>query len=245
METAFEKIGIYDLIAVFLLGACSITVTCYLNGMIWENKILTTRVSGINSTITFWVFSYLVGVFLLELSSLIYKLADQNRRVLIKAYGDNDKHGWIKQIEIRTKEYQKKKNEHYTLTDFERQKIQEKVKELLNISKNGVIELEEIYDCCKYYLIKSNEYKKIADKDQAIHGFSRGMGLYFVIMGCIVLCTTDEKVIFLIMFLAGILMSYRSVRFARIRYVNIMRIFLYTYSNKSKRDNEKKLLLTP
>lgn len=214
MNEIFEKLGIYDFVAVLLSGSCIMTATLWLNERIWKYELPSLKEG--KKTFVFFICSYLVGVCMQEITSYIYKAIDKNNKVLSIAYGAEES----------------EKVSHYSLTEYEREKVKKNAKQYLKETKTD-LELEEIYNCCKFYLIKQGKGIEQMDKQQAIYGFSRSVGGYFCVMGIVGGYFTQEKRIFLILLVIGIVMIYRCVRFARMRYVSIMRNFCYTYEEQN------------
>ncbi len=220
MNEIFEKLGIYDLVAVLLSGSCIVTVTLWVNERVWKYEFL--PLEGVEKTFVFLVFSYLFGVCMQEITSFIYKAIDKNQKVLSIAYGAKNP----------------EKVSHYSLTEYERKKVEKNVKQYLKIEKKD-LELEEIYNCCRYYLIKQGRGIEQTDKQLAIYGFSRSVGGYFLALGLFGGYFEQKKTIFVISFIIGIIMIYRCIRFARMRYVNIMRLFCYTYEKKQAKSGKR------
>ncbi|MBR4981565.1 MAG: hypothetical protein IKY94_03280 [Lachnospiraceae bacterium] len=207
-----KKLGVYDLVAVLLTGIC-INILIY-STIIFLFPDIASKWIVLKNIVFFLVFSYLVGIVVQEIGSFINShIFDKKNKLLEKVFDGKEK---------------------YSLTEKERNEVQEIVKEELDFKE---IPNEEIcYNYCRYYLMKYGSMAR-TDKDQSIAGMSRGLAIYFFLNGIFLFCYAilNEEiglgiiVISLLSLVLGVLLYYRNIRFVKMRYLNIMRAAYYNY----------------
>lgn len=89
-----------------------------------------------------------------------------------------------------------------------------------------------IYNYCKFYFIRNCKTSKI-DKDQSLSAMSRSLSLYFIFQTIAILysflsgITLIKVFLFVTSIMLSILLYYRCIRFAELRYIYIFRTFYY------------------
>lgn len=213
MNEIFDKLGLYDTIAVLLSGICMTVVTLIFNQYVW--KISSDTFGILDNSLVFLVASYLVGVIFQELGSLIMGAIFKDDKLLKEAMCADGP------------EYDK--DYRYVLTETERIRLNE----IFHASKTDGIDDLYKYNFCRFYLLKKKKGMSRPDKDQALAAFSRSMILYFVGLAVLIVCTTSDALIRagggISTVILGVLFYYRYVRFTKMRYIYIIRNFLYFY----------------
>lgn len=221
MNQIFDKLGVYDLMSILLSGICITTFSLGIVTFIFQLPWLSSLRLIMEDTIPFLVISYLVGLFFQELSSLLYNLffLRKGNKLLEKAFDTSD-------------------HMFPCLTVNEKKAICTIVENTLEreSSKKIKIDQEVIYNFCKFYLINNN-YMTRANMDQTTFGLSRSLSLYFFCAAFVIFvygCTLTTISIPLIgsgiiLFLISALLYFRCIRFAKLRYVNMLRAFYYSW----------------
>lgn len=80
LNEIFEKLGLYDLVAVLLSGICIMVMTLIINPFTWKLPLV--EILMLESTPIFLLLSYIVGVFFQEIGSLILRRFDRNEKLL-------------------------------------------------------------------------------------------------------------------------------------------------------------------
>lgn len=209
MHKVLDKFGIYDLVGVLLSGISICTFSLLVLQLVYNIRI--DMGLQINKALTFIVLSYFVGLIFQELSSLIQKKITFRNNALLKQ-------------SLNTSE-----KSHILLTQKERDGIYSYVKIKLNLDEDND---NVVYNYCKFYVIENYDTTRI-DKDQSLSAMSRSLSLYFLILSISVLITAfinpKPLYIFLIFLSAlfSVLLHYRCIRFAKLRYIYIFRTFYY------------------
>ena len=209
MNKMLNKLGVYDILAVLMSGIVISTFSAFILRYIYYIKIPFEW--RFNQIILILIASYFCGILFQESGSFIQKkLIFRKNGLLKKALSVED-------------------NDHGRLTLFEKEKIYKYVKHKLKLKKDNH---SVIYNYCKFYLLKNGKIEKI-EKDQSLSAMSRSLSLYFAILTVFAFITfifdlnlTKLALMFCSM-LFSVVLYYRSVRFAIIRYTNIFRTFYY------------------
>ena len=175
----------------------------------------------LENTTYFWVISYFVGLIFQECGSFIQRKCFKKNELLEKVF-DNA-------------------NRYDTLTKEESEGICQIVKNEMELEQSPGKEL--IYNYCKFHM-NSAEKKGRADKDQALLAMSRSLCLYFAVGSVALFFLVGYKnivALLCVFVMAGVslLMYGRFVRFAKIRYVYILRSFYYSYLQKELQERKK------
>lgn len=219
MNQVFDKLGIYDLVAVLLSGICITTFSLLADQVVFQSQL--SNFLKVEDTILFLVISYFIGLVFQELSSILQKqITHKNNKLLLKALDTS-------------------KKSHQFLTQEEKDGIVQAVQTELALK---MIPNEEIlYNYCKFYLISTGNTAR-ADKDQSTFGMSRSLSLYlfglslFMAYSAIRTQNTMHFVYAVGILALSVLLYYRCIRFAKMRYIYILRSFYYSFlQNKSKK----------
>lgn len=206
MNKILDKLGIYDLVAVLLSGMSICTFSLLVLQLVY--KIHIDIRLAVNEILSFIVVSYFLGLVFQECGSIIQKLIYKNNALLQKALKVSDK-------------------SHILLTETEKSGIYAYVKSKTNIKNDNMV-----YNYCKFYIMRNCDTIKI-DKDQSLSALSRSLSLYFIILAIITLITVFVNpnhlniILLFISILFSVLLYYRCVRFAKLRYTYIFRTFYY------------------
>lgn len=228
LNEIFEKLGLYDLVAVLLSGICIMVMTLIINPFTWKLPLV--EILMLESTPIFLLLSYIVGVFFQEIGSLILRRFDRNEKLLKQTIPQEAN---IEDLDYRISlsKLEKKLLKNVCLKAMsKRQIIDESQMDESQIDENYM------YNFSKFYLIEKNKEMQRLDKDQTIAAFSRNLALYFfVLFFLFFLCASNLKFCIWISaegvsILLAFLMSLRVIRFMKMRYVTIMRRCLYSYN---------------
>lgn len=167
----------------------------------------------INETPLYFVFSYFIGFIFQEFSSLINnKIFNRNKILLKKAL--------------------KPSNEFHCLLSLKEKKaVYNYVGEKLKLNESDDIDTI-VYNYCKFDLIAKNQTARI-DNYKAKSAISRSLSLYFFILFSAFLIRTicensSMNLLYSVFsFVLSILLYERYIRFMKIRYVYIFRMFYY------------------
>ncbi len=219
MSDILEKFGIYDLLAVLLSGICISTFTVLVLQFVYEISIDVN--TQINETLLFFVVSYFLGLIFQEISSFIQKkILKRNNRLLQSALKTSN-------------------SSSFQLTNTEKNGVYAYVVDVLELDPNEEND-NTVYNYCKYYVLE-NKNTSLIDKDQSISSMGRSLSLYFAILSFMIYINNifqpsiikNALVISSIFF--SVLLFYRYVRFAKLRYVNIFRLFYYNVVVKKRK----------
>ena len=205
-----DKLGIYDLVAVLLSGICIFTFSILVLQLIYKIPIDINL--QVYETLLFFVLSYFLGLVFQEISSFIQKSTHKNNRLLKAALKTSN-------------------NSHIFLTDIEKNGVYLYVTEKLNLNPDEDND-NIVYNYCKFYILENSDTTRI-DKDQSISSMGRSLSLYFALLTFIVFvnCFFQPSIIKIVLVIISvcfsILLYYRCIRFAKLRYINIFRIFYY------------------
>lgn len=211
----FNKLGIYDLVAVLLSGICIMVLSISVNSF-FKAELLSFIAA--EDTFSFLIISYFVGLVFQELGSLFHKkVICKNNKLLLQVLNTSNNF----------------------LTQSEKDGIFRAVKMKLP-QKEGFNE-EILYNYCKFYLISNGNTARV-DKDQSIYGISRSLSLYFFVLSLGIvhesICT--QNVLYFIYaefaFALSVLLHYRCIRFAKMRYAFIFRSFYYSFLQSEKNE---------
>lgn len=217
MSKIFDKLGIYDLVAVLLSGICMSTFSILVFQLIY-NVPVTVDVH-VDETILFFVLSYFLGLIFQETGSFIQKKCIyRNNRLLKDA--------------LKTSA-----NSHIYLTANEKNGVYSYVIGKLHLNPDAEND-NIIYNYCKSYIVEHKDTTRI-DRDQSISSMARSLSLYFFILSIIFFSNVpfQPSVLKIILSIASIYVSilpnYRCKRFAMLRYINIFRIFYFAVVAKN------------
>ena len=211
MSKILDKLGIYDLVAVLLSGISISTFTILVLQLIYKIQIDTNL--QVNETLLFFVLSYFLGLIFQEISSFIQKKSTHKNNRLLKAA-------------LKTSS-----NSHIYLTDIEKSGVYSYIIEKLNLNPDEDND-NVVYNYCKFYILENGDTTRI-DKDQSISSMGRSLSLYFALLAFVVLInsffqpSTVKIILVIISVCFAILLQYRCIRFAKLRYINIFRTFYY------------------
>lgn len=218
MNQVLDKLGIYDLLAVLLPGIC-ITTFSLLACQFFSQAQLVVFLQ-IEDTFLFFILSYFIGLVFQELSSILQKkVTHKNNKLLLQALDTS-------------------KKSHQFLSQEEKEGIFQAVQSELGL--NAPPNEEILYNYCKYYLISTGNTSR-ADKDQSSFGMSRSLSLYFLFLFpfAIYSAIRNQSFTFFVCAISilglSILLYYRCIRFAKMRYIHILRSFYYSYLNESRK----------
>lgn len=212
MDAVFEKLGVYELFSIFFAGSVITYSSIMFNDRYFNIGIFLSS-NGLNNTFLFILISCFVGFLFQELGSIV------NKYIIFRGKG------------LLKKAYSKEKTGVNHLSAQEFKKLEALFK------KNNIIDLEEKYNTCKYYIIKNGNTSRI-DKDLALSSMSRSFFLYYFIISLILLiymiANMDGSLAlpFALSVFVSVLMFLRQKRFAIMRYVSIFRAYLYDHNDK-------------
>ncbi len=211
MDKILEKFGVYDIVGVLLPGICIVTFSDLVLQFVYG--IALNIPTQINGTVVFLIISYFCGLVFQEIGSGIVRITiNKNNHLLKKALEPKD-------------------DTSTNLSWVERDGVFGYIKGKLNLTSDDYV---VIYNYCKSYPLKENNTVRM-DKDQSVSAMSRSLFLYFVFLALAALGgfflhpEIVEKIsfLFVISLAFAALLFYRMKRFAKIRYVNIIRTFYY------------------
>ncbi len=216
MNKILDKFGIYDLVAVLLSGISILTFSVLVLQIVYKISLETNL--QVNETLSFLVLSYFFGLIFQEVGSWVQKRITYKNNGLLKAA-------------LKTSV-----NSHIFLTEIEKNGVYSYVVNHLNLSAEDNND-SVVYNYCKFYILKSGDTARI-DKEQSLSTMSRSLSLYFLLLAIAIF--TDvffrpsfTKVILIIISLSfAVLLCYRCIRFAKLRYVDIFRTFYYNVVEK-------------
>ena len=211
MSNILDKLGIYDIVAVLLAGINISTFSIMI--LQWIYKIPIDVNVQVNETLLFFVLSYFFGLIFQEVSSFIQKKSTRkNNRVLKEA--------------LKTSS-----NSHIYLADIEKKGVYDYIIKKLKLNPDDDND-NVVYNYCKFYILENSDTTRI-DKEQSISSLGRSLSLYFALLAFVVLINSFfqpsiVKIILVIISVCfSILLYYRCIRFAKLRYINIYRTFYY------------------
>ena len=212
MDAVFEKLGVYELFSIFFAGSVITYSSIMFNDRYFNIGIFLSS-NGLNNTFLFVLISCFVGFLFQEMGSIV------NKYIIFRGKG------------LLKEAYSKGKTGVNHLSAQEFKKLEALFK------KNNIIDLEEKYNTCKYYIIKNGSTSRI-DKDLALSSMSRSFFLYYFIISLILLiymiANMDGSLAltFALSVFVSVLMFLRQKRFAIMRYVSIFRAYLYDHNDK-------------
>lgn len=209
MEKLVEKLGLYDILSIFLTGVIVLLITVFgfnLNELEEVNMIL-------NSAYVIPV-AYFVGVIFNECGNLIY-------RRLCRLLGKNI---------LLEKVF--KKSIKYNINSSSDLEL-DKLKNYFETYYPEIKIIDDRYQFCK------QKCKPVSNNDQTIGAMARSFALFFILFGYFhmiwLLCICDDICIclpileFVVCLLLSIFFLFRYIRFAEKRYISIIRKFIYKY----------------
>lgn len=212
MNQVLDKLGIYDLVVVLLSGICITTFSLFADQVIFQSQL--SNFLKVEDTILFLVISYFVGVIFQELSSFLQKrVIYKNNKLLLKALDTSPK-------------------SHQFLTQEEKESIFKAVQKELALEM--IPNEDMVYNYCRFLLIATGDTTR-ADKDQSTSGMSRSLSLYlfllfiFMTFSAIQNQNTKHFLCAVVILALSVLLYYRYIRFAKMRYVYILRSFYYNF----------------
>lgn len=224
MSQILEKLGIYDLLAVLLSGISILTFTLLSLDLVYNIQIHSIEV---NESIVFLVVSYFMGLIFQEVGSFI-----QN-------------HALFKKNTLLDDALKAEDGSHIKLSCLERKRVDEYVKEKLPAGKTDY-DNGEIYNYCKFYVFRNCNTVRL-DRDQSIAAMSRSLSLYFCIMiffSLIAIIFYPSRYAFILLgvsiFFTAVL-YFRFLRFTKMRYINIYKLFYYNVVVKYNNENDQEI----
>ncbi len=214
LDNILSRLGIYDLMGVLYTGTI-ISVTLWFINDLFNIVNFQFEALDVNGTFLFIVISYFLGLVFQEVGSFISKSIFFRKNKLLH-------------IAMRSKE-----NDPYLMSEAEMKLLKKKLKEERGYENNNA-DISYIYNYCKSYCFEHCDVSLI-DKDQSIAAMSRSLSVFFYVLGVLIIIVVflsdSIRYIWLVpvpvsMFLA-VLMFIRFRRFTIIRYVRILRAYLY------------------
>ncbi len=217
LDNILSRLGIYDLIGVLYTGTV-ISATLWFINSVFDVVKLQFEAFNVNGTFLFIVISYFLGLVFQEIGSFFSKsILFRKNKLLYTAMDSKD-------------------NDPYLMSDAEMKLLKKKLKDDCGYENNNV-DILHIYNFCKSYCFEHCDVSLI-DKDQSIAAMSRSLSVFFSILSVlifiVVFVNDGIRYILLVpvsMFLA-VLMFIRFRRFTIIRYVRILRTYLYQNERK-------------
>lgn len=219
IEKILDKLGIYDLIAIMLTGIIITTFSALIVGYFFDNSLSNTLVALTDNSLVLFTASYIAGVLFQEVSSLIQKNITHPNDQILNA--------------VLFEEEQKPQ----MLTAREKSEIMKNANKALGNKKED-ISASDIYNWCKFQNINNSSVIARTDRDQATAGLSRSLSLYFFFvavlcpLGAIIKKNPYYLLVCIICLLVGFILQYRAVRFSKLRYVYVLRQYLYMSAKK-------------
>ena len=211
LDNILSRLGIYDLMGVLYTGTI-IAVTLWCVNGVFDIVKLQFDSLDVNGTFLFIVISYFLGLVFQEIGSFLSKSFFFRKNKLLHTAMCS------------------KESDPYLMSDAEMKLLKMKLKE--DHSYDNIADISYIYNYCKSYCFEHCDVSLI-DKDQSIAAMSRSLSVFFsalsVFIFIIVFFNNGIRYIWLIpilMFLA-VMMFIRFKRFTIIRYVRILRAYLY------------------
>lgn len=212
LDNILSRLGIYDLMGVLYTGTI-ISVTLWFINSVFDIVNLQFQALDVNGTFLFIVISYFLGLVFQEVGSFISKSIFFRKNKLLH-------------IAMRSKE-----NDPYLMSEAEMKLLKKKLKEERGYENNNA-DISYIYNYCKSYCFEHCDVSLI-DKDQSIAAMSRSLSVFFSVLSVLIIIAVflsdSIRYIWLVptsMFLS-VLMFIRFRRFTIIRYVRILRAYLY------------------
>lgn len=214
LNKVLDKLGIYDLNAVLFPGIIAWSVTVVFLQYCFSVDIQESMV--VNNVVFFLSISYLVGLVLQEIGSIILKLVDLTCNLLLKRALITNK------------------KSHRYLTEREKQ----------GISACTGINIEEdasgCFEYCRNYLIVTREYLGM-DKDRTLAAFSRSIAVFCVCMLMMlklsVLDNAIKQHLFWIIVLLLSVFVWRCYRLSISWHINILKRFYYSQLCKNEKSS--------
>lgn len=211
LDNILSRLGIYDLMGV-LYTETIIAVTLWCVNGVFDIVKLQFDSLDVNGTFLFIVISYFLGLVFQEIGSFLSKsFFFRKNKLLHTAMGS-------------------KESDSYLMSEAEMKLLKMKLKE--DHSYDNIADISYIYNYCKSYCFEHCDVSLI-DKDQSIAAMSRSLSVFFsalsVFIFIVAFFNDGIGYIWLVpvsMFLAA-LMFIRFRRFTIIRYVRILRAYLY------------------
>lgn len=211
MGRILDRFGIYDIIAVLLTGVGICTVSQIILRYCFQIELIADF--SFYDTLPFLVVSYLVGILFQETSNWIQRLVFPDNALLKKALVPF----------VQSNLY---------MTKGEIDGVREYIKKAMWTEESEDLNDNVLYNVCKFYVIQKKDTAQI-DRNQSLSSMSRSLSLYFAILslGAYIYTLIRPDYISAVVFVGAILLSWllykRYVRFAVLRYVLIIRMFLY------------------
>lgn len=213
LDNILSRLGIYDLMGVLYTGTI-ISVTLWFINSVFDIVNLQFQALDINGTFLFIVISYFLGLVFQEVGSFLSKsIFFRKNKLLHTAMGS-------------------KENDPYLMSDAEVKLLKKKLKEDRYYEKNNE-DISYIYNYCKSYSFEHCDISLI-DKDQSIAAMSRSLSVFFSALSVfifIIVVFFNDGIgyiwLFPVSMFLAVLMFIRFRRFTIIRYVRILRAYLY------------------
>lgn len=210
MSKMLEKLGVYDLVVILLTG--SIILTLSIMYIQLTDIIELPEDTQVSETFLFLVFSYFIGVVFQEIGSWICSLTiDKNNKIVCSTFQDLS-------------------NTRYHLSQDERDGIINYIKEK---KQSKSISEYSAYSYCKYYVFENCKTTEIK-RDLTLAGMSRSFSIFFAVLTVVSVINFFGHFSLPIVMIAitslffSILFYVRFIRFQKIRYINIFRMFYYS-----------------
>lgn len=213
LNKILEKMGLYDLFVLLFTGFLIVSMTIFLNREIFHCAVVSKI--QIEETIPFLLSSYLAGLCFHECSSILVRgivLRDDNEMLKRMVSGKKKWQPYLAEIEEKD----------WTIAKW-----------------------VFMYQVCKEWYGKNADSSR-NERDQYSAGISRSLSLYFfivaVVIGCISLSrsTWSYCVYLFISLVLSVVLYYRFERYTYMRYIRIIRAYLYGVCLKENNDGKRR-----
>ncbi len=223
MDKAFGKMGIYDIIGVWLTGVIVLMLSAILDKPLFGTELI--AIAELDNMIILIAGGYLIGMVFQEVGNFVFR----------NLFNKNSK--YLREILAPTKTKKSSLFHPVCLTDHELGELKKEV----NAPENDP---ETIYNYCKYHVTISGHDISGADRNQALSAISRSLFLYFALVSilpflmalfsvCKISDMECQSIIRFIRYELGavflaVLFFLRAGRFIKIRYIQYLRTFYYS-----------------
>lgn len=253
-NSILDKLGIYDLIVLFLSGTCITSFSVVLFPTIFNLQL--TSYVNLENALNFLAISFFLGLVFQEIGALIFrKVLNHHRRLLLRSFCSARQTEHVLTEKERTGILKSLSN--VPLKDPESLKIHKPAhtKNFKNISKKKtntkqrnddiIQDIDILYNYCKFRITTDKATAK-ADSNQSTAGMSRSLSLYFFVLSILLALPCIPKQcenifpFFIVFTLLAILLLYRSIRFTLMRYTCIFRTYYYNYLKEQETEQKEK-----
>lgn len=258
VDRIIDRLGIYDLVAVLLPGACLLIVFRLLHDWL-PFTVPSTCMCGINVNVVFLLLSYIVGLILQEIGSFLFNWIFRCRgyNIVIKYVLE----GKYTRDKDDGKDGKKADRKGHTIADickclieFVTIIIEKGVVCLLSIcdpqrirvtetektnngDETGITDCDAFFNKCKWKMISEKDTARI-DKEQSLSSMSRSLSLGFFSFALLIVkqhgLTNDQTALTITCILMGLALLFlaRTLRFQMLRYAYVFRSYYYSKNKK-------------